>query len=220
MQNTDIGYFEKRLEVFNKIFFWTIIFYPLMLVVKDIYENKEINNNNYWIRKNIFYGLFLSILYPCLLIVSQVKMDYLPINIFLIFGILYLSKIIQDKFWHNLFLKERNETLTELEIKNIDEVQLIDLDKNNQKIKNIFRTIFVSILILTNIYIYKYQSHYIATFISLSMIVIYDICEQKYFKRDKINLFWKKRITFYICVIIPILLSTAFIVYDTLIFKY
>lgn len=49
--STRIGYFEKRLFVFNRIFFWTILFYPLMLVLNDIYENKFVHNNKFWIKK-------------------------------------------------------------------------------------------------------------------------------------------------------------------------
>lgn len=218
--STKVGYFEKRLFIYNKIFFWTILFYPLMIVLNDIYENKFVHNNKFWIKKAISYGIFLSVTYFLLLITSQTKMDYVPINIFLIFGVLYLAKLLQEKFGHLLFIKEKEEKLSENEIQNVIEIQKIDLDEKNQKIKTKFRIIFILLFTMINIIIFQFQSHYLATLLSVILIVTYDNYEQKYLKRDKIKFFWKKRKAFYFFVIFPVLLCISFLIYDTLIFKY
>lgn len=216
----EIGYFEKRLYVYDKIFFWTILFYPLKVILNDIYENKFVHNNKYWIKKGIVYGLFLLVTYSILLIVSQAKMDYIPINIFLILGVLFSIELLQEKLGHLLFIKEKEEKLSEDEIKNIIEIQQIDLNKENQKNKLKLRTIFLIFFIIANIFVFQFKSHYLATLLSLALIVGYDNYEQRYFKRDITNLFWKKRIVFYIAIIVPILIVTTFLIYDTLIFKY
>lgn len=160
------------------------------------------------------------IVYFLLLIASQVKIDYLPVNIFLIFGLLYITKLLQNKFGYLLFIKDKEEKLSEDEIKNIIDIQQIDLNENNQNIKIKSRIIFLVLLVIANMVIFKFESHYIATFVSLVLIVIYDNFEQRYLKRDKTNLFWKKRIVFYVSVVFPILIVSTFVIYDTLIFKY
>ena len=215
--HTEVGYFEKRLNIFNKIFFWTIIFYPLMVVLNDIYENKFIHNNKFWIKKGIIYGVTLSIVYLLLLFTSQIKMNYLPINIFLIFGILHFLGLLQKKFGNRLFVVEKEKLITKGEMENIIKIQQIDLNKKN-KIK--LRITFFVFFIMFNIFIFQFKSHYLATLLSFCVIVIYDNYEQRYFKRNKTYLFWEKRIVFYIFVIVPILIITTFLIYDTLIFKY
>ena len=55
----------------------------------------------------------------------------------------------------------------------------------------------------------------LSAFVMYFLIVGYDILEQKYFKRDLTKLFWKKRIAYYILVLLPILFVINYIIYDS-----
>lgn len=217
------SFYEKNIKWLEKLLFWTIIFSPYMVILNDIYSNKFVHNNNFWIKRIRLYFTFIVTIYTAIWFLSQLKMQYLPaINLLSIYILMYFILIMQIKFMPLFKAKKEDILIDDNELKNITAVQENDTDCDNKKRKFKYRVIFLVLFVLIYIITFNndYQSHYLATFVSFVLIVGYDYFEQKYFKRDIIELFWKKRISFYFLFLAPILIIVSFLIYDTLIFKY
>lgn len=216
------GFFEKSIFIIDKFLFFTIIFAPYLMVLNDIYLNKLVHNNVFWIKRAKIYFIFILIMYSILSAVYYSKTEYALMTLVFVYGFFYLIWKLQLNYGH-LFAPEGKEyTPTEEELKNIIAIQNIDNDEENRKKKIKFRTIFGVFFVLAYIFIFNvmYQSHYLASILSLFLIAGYDYYEQKYFKRDKTELFWEKRRAFYFFVLSPILVIVNFLIYSSLIFHY
>ena len=45
------SFYEEWKDLINRILFWTIIFAPYMFVINDIYQNKLMHDNKFWIKR-------------------------------------------------------------------------------------------------------------------------------------------------------------------------
>lgn len=216
------GFLDKFRFVIDKVLFFTIIFAPYMMVLNDIYLNKLVHNNVFWIKRAKIYFTFILVMYLILWGVYSLKTEYALMTLVFVYGFFYLIWKLQLNYGHLFATEGKEYTPTEEELKNIIAIQNIDNDEENRKKKIKFRTIFGVFFVLAYIFIFNvmYQSHYLASILSLFLIVGYDYYEQKYFKRDKTELFWKKRVMFYLLVLSPILVIINFLIYDSLIFRY
>ncbi|CAM4047994.1 zinc ribbon domain-containing protein [Arcobacter cloacae] len=210
------SFYERNMLLLHKVLFWTVIFAPYMIILNDIYLNKFVHNNEFWIKRAKIYFIFLIVIYSLLRIFSTFEIENLPFANFLaMYSVLFPIYYLQLNYGH-LFATAGKYTPTEEEVKNIIAIQNIDNDEENRKKKIKFRTIFGVFFVLAYIFIFNvmYQSHYLASILSLFLIAGYDYYEQKYFKRDKTELFWKKRVMFYVLVLSPILVVLNFIIYN------
>ena len=216
------GFFGKSILVIDKVLFFTIIFAPYMMVLNDIYLNKLVHNNVFWIKRAKIYFIFILIMYSILSAVYYFRTEYALMTLVFVYGFLYLILKLQLNYGHLFATDGKEYTPTEEELKNIIAIQNIDNDEENRKKKIKFRTIFGVFFVLAYIFIFNvmYQSHYLASILSLFLIAGYDYYEQKYFKRNKTKLFWEKRRAFYFFVLSPILVIVNFLIYDSLIFHY
>ncbi|CAM4045623.1 hypothetical protein [Arcobacter cloacae] len=210
------GFFEKSIFVIDKFLFFTIIFAPYMMVLNDIYLNKLVHNNVFWIKRAKIYFIFILLMYLILWAVYYFRTEYALMTLVFVYGFLYLIWKLQLNYGHLFATEGKEYTPTEEELKNIIAIQNIDNDAENRKNKIKFRTIFAVFFVLAYIFIFNvmYQFHYLASILSLFLIAGYDYYEQKYFKRDKTELFWKKRVMFYVLVLSPILVVLNFIIYN------
>ena len=216
------GFLDKFRFVIDKVLFFTIIFTPYMMVLNDIYLNKLVHNNVFWIKRAKIYFIFILLMYLILWAVYYFRTEYALMTLVFVYGFLYLIWKLQLNYGHLFTTEGKEYSPTEEELKNIIAIQNIDNDEENRKKKIKFRTIFGVFFVLAYIFIFNvmYQSHYLASILSLFLIAGYDYYEQKYFKRDKTKLFWEKRRAFCFFVLSPILVIANFLIYDTLIFKY
>lgn len=220
--NVNDSFYERNLFWINRILLFTIVFAPYMIVLNDIYTNKLVHNNNFWLKRVKIYFVFILIMYSILIGIYYLKTEYALMTLVFTYGFLYLIWKLQINYGH-LFATEGKDFIpTEEELKNIIDIQNIDKDKENCEKAIKFRTIFGIFFILTYIVIFNvmYQSHYLMSVLCLFLIVGYDYFEQKYFKRDKTLLFWNKRRAFYLFMLSPILLIVNFLIYDSFIFHY
>lgn len=216
------GFFEKSILIIDKVLLFTIIFAPYMMVLNDIYLNKLVHNNVFWIKRAKIYFIFILIMYSILSALYYSRTEYALMTLVFVYGFLYLILKLQLNYGHLFATDGKEYTPTEEELKNIIAIQNIDNDEENRKKKIKFRTIFGVSFVLAYIFIFNvmYQSHYLTSILSLFLIAGYDYYEQKYFKRDKTKLFWEKRRAFYFFVLSPILVIVNFLIYDSLIFHY
>jgi len=220
--NINDSFYERNLFWINRILLFTIVFAPYMIVLNDIYTNKLVHNNNFWLKRVKIYFVFILIMYSILIGIYYLKTEYALMTLVFTYGFLYLIWKLQMNYGH-LFATEGKDFIpTEEELKNIIDIQNIDKDKENCEKVIRFRTIFGIFFVLTYIIIFNvmYQSHYLMSVLCLFLIIGYDYFEQKYFKRDKTLLFWNKRRAFYLFVLSPILLIVNFLIYDSFIFHY
>jgi len=211
------NFYERNMLLLNKILFWTVLFAPYMIILNDIYLNKFVHNNEFWIKRAKIYFIFLIVIYSILRIFSTLEIENLPLANFLaMYAVLFPIYYLQLNYGHLFATEGKEYSPTEEELKNIIAIQNIDNDEENRKKKIKLRTIFGVFFVLVYIFIFNvmYQSHYLASILSLFLIAGYDYYEQKYFKRDKTKLFWKKRVMFYVLVLSPILVVLNFIIYN------
>jgi len=217
------SFYEKNISWITKLLFWTIILAPYLVVLNDIYQNKLVYNNRFWIKRAKIYFLFILIMYSLMWLFSKFRIDYLPaINLISIYILIYLVLKLQINYKYLFQATEKDCEITKEELEKVKTIQNIDdnLDNKNNKIKS--RILFGIVFFMIYIFIFNflYQSHYIASILNLFLIAGYDYLEQKKFKRDRTELFWKKRVMFYLFVLSPILVVINFLIYSTLIFKY
>ncbi len=100
------------------------------------------------------------------------------------------------------------------EIENIIKVQASDENEENVSKKIKIRIVsFIFGVLIYSITLNTFPE--ISGFVMCFFIIVYDVLEQKYFKRDLTKLFWKKRITYYLLVLLPILFIINYIIYDS-----
>lgn len=174
-------------------------------------------------KKTKIYFILLVTIYLIINTFAHFEIENFPLaNLIIIYSFILFIWKLQSSYGHLFLTADREYTPTEEELKNIIAIQNIDNDEENRKKKIKFRTIFGIFFVLAYIFIFNvmYQSHYLASILSLFLIAGYDYYEQKYFKRDRTLLFWEKRRAFYFFVLSPILVIVSFLIYDSLIFHY
>ncbi|AYJ79611.1 hypothetical protein AN286_05435 [Aliarcobacter cryaerophilus ATCC 43158] len=208
------SFFEEWNDLITKILFWTIIFSPYLIVLNDIYQNKLMHDAKFWIKRAGLYFAFIVFTYFFIGVFSQANAQYLiAINLFLIYVMMFAILKAQSKYGYLLKAKCDEYKPSIEEIENIIKVQNSDENEENINKKKKFRIMFG--LVGTLFYLIVLFNIPIASAFIMSILIIgYDIFEQKYFKRDITELFWKKRITYYILVLLPILFIINYIIYD------
>lgn len=205
------SFYEEWKDLINKVLFWTIIFAPYMIVLNDIYQNKLMHDNNFWIKRAKFYFAFIVITYFIMSITLQARIEYMiALNLFLTYLVLFGILKSQEKYGHLFKAKCEDYKPSVEEIENIIKVQ--NIDENISKKIRIRIKYFIFGVLLYSITLANFPE--LSAFVMCILIIGYDIFEQKYFKRDITELFWKKRITYYILVLLPILFIINYIIYD------
>ena len=209
------SFYEEWKDLINRILFWTILFAPYMFVINDIYQNKLMHDAKFWIKRAGLYFAFIVITYFIMSITLQARIEYMiALNLFLTYLVLFGILKSQEKYGHLFKAKCEDYKPSVEEIENIIKVQNIDENEENINKKKKFRIMFG--LVGTLFYLIVLFNIPIASAFIMSILIIgYDIFEQKYFKRDITELFWKKRITYYILVLLPILFIINYIIYDS-----
>lgn len=208
------SFFEEWNDLITKILFWTIIFSPYLIVLNDIYQNKLMHDAKFWIKRAGLYFAFIVVTYFFIGVFSQANAQYLiAINLFLIYIMMFAILKAQSKYGYLLKAKCDEYKPSIEEIENIIKVQTSD--ENEENINKKVKLRLKSLLFGTLLYIITLVNFpELSAFVMYFLIVGYDILEQKYFKRDITELFWKKRITYYILVLLPILFIINYIIYD------
>lgn len=209
------SFFEEWNDLITKILFWTIIFSPYLIVLNDIYQNKLMHDAKFWIKRAGLYFAFIVVTYFFIGVFSQANAQYLiAINLFLIYIMMFAILKAQSKYGYLLKAKCDEYKPSIEEIENIIKVQTSD--ENEENINKKVKLRLKSLLFGTLLYIITLVNFLeLSAFVMYFLIVGYDILEQKYFKRDITELFWKKRITYYILVLLPILFIINYIIYDS-----
>ena len=209
------SFFEEWNDLITKILFWTIIFSPYLIVLNDIYQNKLMHDAKFWIKRAGLYFAFIVVTYFFIGVFSQANAQYLiAINLFLIYIMMFAILKAQSKYGYLLKAKCDEYKPSIEEIENIIKVQTSD--ENEENINKKVKLRLKSLLFGTLLYIITLVNFpELSAFVMYFLIVGYDILEQKYFKRDITKLFWKKRIIYYILVLLPILFTINYIIYDS-----
>lgn len=209
------SFFEEWNDLITKILFWTIIFSPYLIVLNDIYQNKLMHDAKFWIKRAGLYFAFIVVTYFFIGVFSQANAQYLiAINLFLIYVMMFAILKAQSKYGYLLKAKCDEYKPSIEEIENIIKVQASD--ENEENINKKVKLRLKSLLFGTLLYIITLVNFpELSAFVMYFLIVGYDILEQKYFKRDITKLFWKKRIIYYILVLLPILFIINYIIYDS-----
>ena len=209
------SFFEEWNDLITKILFWTIIFSPYLIVLNDIYQNKLMHDAKFWIKRAGLYFAFIVVTYFFIGVFSQANAQYLiAINLFLIYVMMFAILKAQSKYGYLLKAKCDEYKPSIEEIENIIKVQTSD--ENEENINKKVKLRLKSLLFGTLLYIITLVNFpELSAFVMYFLIVGYDILEQKYFKRDITKLFWKKRIIYYILVLLPILFIINYIIYDS-----
>ena len=208
------SFYEEWKDLINKVLFWTILFAPYMIVINDIYQNKLMHDNNFWIKRAKFYFAFIVVTYFFMSITLQARVDYMiALNLFLTYLMLFAILKAQERYGHLLNAKCEDYKPSKEEIENIIAIQNIDENEDNIRKKIKIRIMsFIFGVLLYSITLANFPE--VSAFVMCLLIIWYDIFEQKYFKRGLTKLFWKKRITYYILVLLPILFIINYIIYD------
>ena len=209
------SFFEEWNDLITKILFWTIIFSPYLIVLNDIYQNKLMHDAKFWIKRAGLYFAFIVVTYFFIGVFSQANAQYLiAINLFLIYIMMFAILKAQSKYGYLLKAKCDEYKPSIEEIENIIKVQTSD--ENEENINKKVKLRLKSLLFGTLLYIITLVNFpELSAFVMYFLIVGYDILEQKYFKRDITKLFWKKRIIYYILVLLPIMFIINYIIYDS-----
>lgn len=209
------SFYEEWKDLINRILFWTILFAPYMFVINDIYQNKLMHDAKFWIKRAGLYFAFIVVTYFFIGVFSQANAQYLiAINLFLIYIMMFAILKAQSKYGYLLKAKCDEYKPSIEEIENIIKVQTSD--ENEENINKKVKLRLKSLLFGTLLYIITLVNFpELSAFVMYFLIVGYDILEQKYFKRDITKLFWKKRIIYYILVLLPIMFIINYIIYDS-----
>ena len=209
------SFYEEWKDLINRILFWTIIFAPYMFVINDIYQNKLMHDNKFWIKRAKLYFAFLVVTYLIMSLTLQARIDYMiALNLFLTYLMLFGILKAQEHYGHLLkgnceeYKPSKEEIENIIKVKNIDENDVNKNKKVKLRLKSLLLGTLLYIITLVNF-------PELSAFVMYFLIVGYDILEQKYFKRDLTKLFWKKRIAYYILVLLPILFVINYIIYDS-----
>lgn len=203
------SFYEEWKDLINRILFWTILFAPYMFVINDIYQNKLIHDNKFWIKRAKLYFAFLVIIYFIMSLTLHAHIDYMiALNLFLTYLMLFGILKAQEHYGHLLQGNCAEYKPSKEEIEKIILVQRIDEKEETTKKRIQFSLIFIGMISFYFITIYKLDSNSIIKIImllgSILLPILYDILIQKYLKRDITELFWKKRIAYYLALVSPI----------------
>jgi hypothetical protein len=209
------SFYEEWKDLINRILFWTILFAPYMFVINDIYQNKLMHDNNFWIKRAKLYFAFLVVTYLIMSLTLQARIDYMiALNLFLTYLMLFGILKAQEYYGHLLKGNCEEYKPSKEEIENIIKVQASDENEENVSKKIKIRIVsFIFGVLIYSITLNTFPE--ISGFVMCFFIIVYDVLEQKYFKRDLTKLFWKKRITYYLLVLLPILFIINYIIYDS-----
>ena len=209
------SFYEEWKDLINRILFWTIIFAPYMFVINDIYQNKLMHDNKFWIKRAKLYFAFLVVTYLIMSLTLQARIDYMiALNLFLTYLMLFGILKAQEYYGHLLKGNCEEYKPSKEEIENIIKVQASDENEENVSKKIKIRIVsFIFGVLIYSITLNTFPE--ISGFVMCFFIIVYDVLEQKYFKRDLTKLFWKKRITYYLLVLLPILFIINYIIYDS-----
>ena len=209
------SFYEEWKDLINRILFWTILFAPYMFVINDIYQNKLMHDNNFWIKRAKLYFAFLVVTYLIMSLTLQARIDYMiALNLFLTYLMLFGILKAQEHYGHLLKGNCEEYKPSKEEIENIIKVQASDENEENVSKKIKIRIVsFIFGVLIYSITLNTFPE--ISGFVMCFFIIVYDVLEQKYFKRDLTKLFWKKRIAYYILVLLPILFVINYIIYDS-----
>lgn len=209
------SFYEEWSDLITKILFWTILFAPYMIVINDIYQNKLMHDNKFWISRAKLYFAFIIVTYFIMSITLQAHVDYMiALNLFLTYLMLFGILKAQEKYGYLLKANCEEYKPSKEEIEKIILVQKIDENEENINKKKKFRILFG----IFGFFIYYIIFHIIpiaSGFILGLFIIGYDIFEQKSFNRDITELFWKKRITYYILFLYPLLFVLNYVIYNS-----
>ena len=132
------SFYEEWKDLINKVLFWTIIFAPYMIVLNDIYQNKLMHDNNFWIKRAKLYFAFLVVTYLIMSLTLQARIDYMiALNLFLTYLMLFGILKAQEYYGHLLKGNCEEYKPSKEEIENIIKVQASDENEENvsKKIK-------------------------------------------------------------------------------------
>ncbi len=209
------SFYEEWKDLINRILFWTILFAPYMFVINDIYQNKLMHDNNFWIKRAKLYFAFLVVTYLIMSLTLQARIDYMiALNLFLTYLMLFGILKAQEYYGHLLKGNCEEYKPSKEEIENIIKVQASDENEENVSKKIKIRIVsFIFGILIYSITLNTFPE--VSGFVMCFLIIVYDVLELKYFKRDLTKLFWKKRIIYYILVLLPILFIINYIIYDS-----
>ena len=130
------SFYEEWKDLINKVLFWTIIFAPYMIVLNDIYQNKLMHDNNFWIKRAKFYFAFIVITYYIMSFTLMAHIDYvIAFNLILTYLMLFGILKAQKKYMHSIKAKCEEYKPSKEEIEKIIRVQKIDENEESKKIK-------------------------------------------------------------------------------------
>ena len=178
------SFYEEWKDLINRILFWTILFAPYMFVINDIYQNKLMHDAKFWIKRAGLYFAFIVVTYFFIGVFSQANAQYLiAINLFLIYIMMFAILKAQSKYGYLLKAKCDEYKPSIEEIENIIKVQTSDENEENINKKIKIRIVsFIFGVLIYSITLNTFPE--ISGFVMCFFIIVYDILEQKYFKRD------------------------------------
>ncbi|OCL90657.1 hypothetical protein [Arcobacter porcinus] len=203
------GFLERLLEKFPQAFgisIFSLILFPMFLLIYEFIENKFVHNNIFWIKKLILYFIFLFFYINIVYMLSTGGL--IGIVFILLLGLLAMSFVIHIGVY--LFPKDMNKKLSETEIDKVIEIQRIDNNVKNIKTKKIYiiTGIILGIVYYWNFYLegsFRGWDYLNVIPCILVFIFIADIVLQKKLKRDLLPYFWTKRILLYAFLFAPFL---------------
>ncbi|MCT7433840.1 hypothetical protein N5T66_11145 [Aliarcobacter cryaerophilus] len=181
------SFYEEWKDLINRILFWTILFAPYMFVINDIYQNKLMHDNNFWIKRAKLYFAFLVVTYLIMSLTLQARIDYMiALNLFLTYLMLFGILKAQEYYGHLLKGNCEEYKPSKEEIENIIKVQASDENEENVSKKIKIRIVsFIFGVLIYSITLNTFPE--ISGFVICFFIIVYDVLEQKYFKRDLTN---------------------------------
>lgn len=192
----------------------TVLYSPFVLILNDIIGNKNIYNNEFWIKRVRLYFLICVVMYVIFILIFQLDMKNMELmKLAIIYSLVTISAKIHFNMDSNVDVYVENSKLTEEEVNIVNIVQKRDIQNFDKKIG--FRKIFFSVwaLLLAMSFIFLFKNMDTCFVVLILLLIAYDVFEQKYFERDIMKLFWKKRILYYILFSLPAL----FVLYLSLI---
>ncbi len=220
---TKVKILDSKIEteemVTDLFFFITILLAPFKIIINDVYNNKFMHDNSFWIKRAKYYFIFIIIMYFFIYLFVTLESNVMLLSVILTYSLIFGVDRIHKNYRHiiegEIGLYKPNQD----EINRIAKLQKIDENEKNKIIKwylNVAFLIVCSIvyyIVLMNIYI-------LSGIVLFFMIVGYDIFIQKKFKRDITNLFWKKRVAYYLYLVVPFVFVVDGIIRDSLFLTY
>lgn len=193
---------------------WLIIAYPYYLVIEDMLKNKDIQDNNVWIKRTKQYFKVIMTHYLIVFFCLSFWTGGAGAAMFAycFYLVLYKYVLAEGYVVSYYFLKDAptENNLTKEELEKVRFILASDNKHKALKIKirimgliTLPFFVLIGFLIGYNIfnqdaYLDKYTARTIAMGLIYIYLISYDIFEQKYFRRDITENFWEKRYMIYI----------------------